>query len=220
MTAPVLQHLLAQPFIQQRYYVSDVDGRTFNGWYGVVLLIDLHLFISSVNVISFPQSNMGRRLLVADIKLDEHELLRLGTVHLESLGNQQERQNQLQISQNVFNFSPATCILMGDFNFNAHQQENIEQFKALPNWIDVWAKLIDSENPGFTYDTEENLMTKANSRATYRSRIDRIILRSQTMIPVEIQMLGTQPIGTQGQLNIYPSDHFGLTAVFQKNKIK
>jgi len=40
------------------------------------------------------------------------------------------------------------------------------------------------------------------------------------MIPVEIQMLGTQPIGTQGQLNIYPSDHFGLTAVFQKNKIK
>jgi len=109
---------------------------------------------------------------------------------------------------------------MGDFNFDAHQQENIEQFKALPNWIDVWAKLIDSENPGFTYDTEENLMTKANSRATYRSRIDRIILRSQTMIPVEIQMLGTQPIGTQGQLNIYPSDHFGLTAVFQKNKIK
>lgn len=218
MTKHVLQQLLEQPFIQQRYYISDVDGRTFNGWYGVVLLIDLHLFISNVNVFSFPQSNMGRRLLLADIKLDENELLRIGTVHLESLNSRQERQNQLQIAQNIFNYTPATCILMGDFNFNAHQQENIEQFKALPNWIDVWARLMGTQNPGFTYDTEANAMTKANNESIDRSRIDRIILKSQTIIPTEIEILGTKPIGNIGQLNIHPSDHFGLTAVFERIK--
>ena len=77
---------------------------------------------------AFPQSAMGRRLLLAEIKLDKNEILRIGTVHLESLNNKQERLSQLNICQNVFSRSPGTCILMGDFNFRAHGQENIDAF--------------------------------------------------------------------------------------------
>ncbi len=218
MTKNILQYLLSQPFIQQRYYVSDVDGRTFNGWYGVVLLIDTRLHVSHLNLIDFPQSMMGRRLILAEIKLDQTETLRIGTVHLESLNNEGERLGQLNICRNVFNRSPATCILMGDFNFNANGEENIRQFQGLPGWIDVWANLMGVHNPGYTFDTGTNEMTKANTGASTRSRIDRIILQSQTIIPNNIDILGTTSIGNQEHLAIFPSDHYGLTAIFQKKK--
>jgi endonuclease/exonuclease/phosphatase family metal-dependent hydrolase len=218
VTPNILQQLLAQPFVQERYYISDVDGRTFNSWYGVVLLIDIRLHISHLNIIDFPQSSMGRRLVLAEIKLDKNEILRIGTVHLESLNSKEQRQSQLNICQNAFNRSPGTCILMGDFNFNAHGQENIVQFKALPEWNDVWINLMGAQNPGYTFDIETNSMTKLNTDASDRSRIDRIILRSQTIIPTEIEILGNKSIGNQGHIDLFPSDHFGLTAVFEKKK--
>jgi endonuclease/exonuclease/phosphatase family metal-dependent hydrolase len=218
VTKDILQQLLAQPFIQQRYCISDVDGRTFNGWYGVVLLIDTRLHISHLNLIDFPQSFMGRRLIIAEINLDQNETLRIGTVHLESLNSAEERQRQLNICRKIFNRSPATCILMGDFNFNAHGQENIRQFRTLPGWIDVWVNLMGIDNPGYTFDSGTNAMTRANSDATDRARIDRIILHSQTIIPTNIDILGMKSIGNEEHLPIFPSDHYGLTAVFQKKK--
>jgi hypothetical protein len=107
---------------------------------------------------------------------------------------------------------------MGDFNFNAHGQENIRQFRALPGWIDVWTNLMGIHNPGYTFDTETNAMTKANNDMSDRSRIDRIILRSETIIPTAIEMIGNKSIGNEKTLNIFPSDHYGLTAVFEKKK--
>ncbi|CAF1116351.1 unnamed protein product [Adineta steineri] len=218
MTKNILQHLLAQPFVQERYYISDGDGRTFNGWYGVVLLIDIRLHISRLNLINFPQSNMGRRLVLAEIKLDNNEILRIGTVHLESLNNTPQRLCQLNICQNAFNRSPGTCILMGDFNFHAQGQENIDQFKALPGWIDVWTNIMGIDNRGYTFDTETNSMTKLHNGGADQSRYDRIILRSNTLIPTEIEILGNKSIGIEEDLHIFPSDHFGLTAVFEKRK--
>ncbi|CAF3118352.1 unnamed protein product [Rotaria sp. Silwood2] len=218
MTTNILQHLLAQKFVQQRYYLSDIDGRTFNGWYGVVLLIDIRLNISHLNLMNFPQSTMGRRLLFAEIKLDQNEILRIGTVHLESLDNKQQRLCQLDICRKVFNHFPGTCILMGDFNFNAHGQENIDQFKALPEWIDVWTYLMGYDNHGYTFDTEKNSMTKFHNKISDQSRYDRIILQSQTIIPTQIEILGNKSIANDRHLHIFPSDHFGLTAIFEKKK--
>ncbi|CAF1492393.1 unnamed protein product [Rotaria sordida] len=218
MTTNILQQLLLQEFVQERYYLSDVDGRTFTGWYGVLLLIDSRFYVSKLSLINFPQSKMGRRLLLAEIKLDENEIIRIGTVHLESLDNKQERLSQLDICRKVLNRSPATCILMGDFNFHACGQENIDQINRLPQWIDVWIYLMGYDNHGYTFDTEMNSMTKIHNGSSDRSRLDRIILLSQTIIPTQIQILGNQPIAHHGQFYLFPSDHFGLTALFQKKK--
>jgi len=218
VTKNILQQLLAQPFIQQRYHISDPDGRTFNGWYGVILLIDIRLHVSNLNLINFPQSTMGRRLILAEIKLNENETLRIGTVHLESLNNKQQRLCQLDICRNIFNRSSGTCILMGDFNFHAHDQENIDQFRALPGWIDVWNHLMGPNNHGYTFDSETNSMLKLDNHAPDRSRYDRIILHSQTIMPVQIEILGNTSIGNEEHSDIFPSDHFGLTAVFEKRK--
>ncbi|CAF3791537.1 unnamed protein product [Rotaria magnacalcarata] len=208
MTKNILQQLSAQSFVQERYYLSDVDGRTFNGWYGVILLIDIRLHISNLNLINFPQSNMGRRLIFAEIKLDENEILRIGTVHLESLDNREQRLRQLDICQKILNRSPGSYILMGDFNFHAHGQENIDQFNRLQQWIDCWTYLMGSHNHGFTVDTEMNSMAKLHNRVPNQSRYDRIILRSQTIILTEIEILGNQLVANPGHLNIFPSDHF------------
>jgi endonuclease/exonuclease/phosphatase family metal-dependent hydrolase len=216
VTSKILQQLVAEPFVQERYYVSDIDGRTFSASYGTVLLIDNRLRISHLNLINFPQSTMGRYLLFGEIRLDRNEILRIGTVHLESMNNKQERSNQLNICQNVLNRYPGTSILMGDFNFSADGQENTDQFNALPGWIDVWVKLIGVHNPGYTFDTTINSMKRRTT--TDQSRYDRIILRSQTIRPTQIKMIGTKSIGKQGHINIFPSDHFGLTAVFEKKK--
>ena len=218
MTPFVLQQLLQEPFIQERYYVSDVDGRTFNGWYGVVLFIDIHLPILHLNLVDFPRSSMGRRLIYADIQLNENERLRIGTVHLESLNSEQERHQQLNIIQNTFHTSPATYILMGDFNFSAHGGENTRHFRILSKWIDVWANLKGSNNPGYTFDIQTNSMTRANSDASEPSRIDRIILQSETYLPIDIEILGMKSIGQDGKFSIYPSDHYGLTAIFRMKR--
>ncbi|UJR13368.1 hypothetical protein I4U23_000385 [Adineta vaga] len=217
MTQNVLRQLAAQPFVQERYYISDPDGRTFSGWYGVVLLIDIRLHVSHLNLINFPQSTMGRRLVLAEIKLNKKETLRIGTVHLESLNNKPQRLSQLNICNNIFNRSPSTCILMGDFNFPADGYENTEQFNALPEWTDVWMKRMGSDDPGYTFDTKTNAMTKLNNQGSDRSRYDRIILRSQTTIPMEIEISGNKPIGQQESVDIFPSDHYGLTALFEIN---
>jgi hypothetical protein len=58
---------------------------------------------------------------------------------------------------------------MGDFNFNADDEENIRQFRSLPGWIDVWANLMGIDNPGYTFDTETNAMTKTNNNRLDRS---------------------------------------------------
>ncbi|CAF0897228.1 unnamed protein product [Rotaria sordida] len=219
MTPNILQQLLSEEFIKERYYLSDIDGRTFNNWYGVVLLIDIRLNIFNLNLINFPKSIMGRRLIFGEIKLDENEIIRIGTVHLESLDNKQERSSQLDICQKNFNRSPASYILMGDFNFSDDGQENIDQFNLLPKWIDVWTYLMGSNNHGYTFDTEINSMIKLSSnRSRDQSRYDRIILLSQTIIPTQIEILGNQPIHNQGSIHLFTSDHFGLTGVFQKNK--
>ncbi|CAF4995666.1 unnamed protein product, partial [Rotaria sp. Silwood1] len=137
MTKNTLQQLASQSFVKERYYLSYIDGRTFNSWYGVVLLIDIRLHISNINLIDFPQSTMGRRLILAEIKLDQNEIVRIGTVHLESLDNKEQRSCQLDICQKEFNHSSGSYILMGDFNFRGDDQENIDQFNRLQKWIDV-----------------------------------------------------------------------------------
>ncbi|CAF0895085.1 unnamed protein product [Adineta ricciae] len=218
MTPNILKHLVAQPFIQEKYCISDPDGRTFYGWYGVVLLIDVRLHISRLDLFNFPHSVMGRRMVLAEIKLDENETLRIGTVHLESLNNKPQRLAQLNLCQKVFNRAPSTCILMGDFNFHAEGQENVEQFSALPEWTDVWVNVMGPNNPGYTFDTHVNSMTKKSNGGSDRSRYDRIILRSQTVVPTQIQILGNKPVGQQQNLDVFPSDHFGLTAIFERKQ--
>lgn len=216
MTIPVLSELINQKFVQDNYFLSDIDGRTFRGWYGVILLISNKLCVDQLIRVDFPRSAMERCLILVDILLSPDQLLRIGTVHLESLASGPQRSEQLTICKTIFQRrSPATSILMGDFNFPDTTDENQYQFSLLENWIDVWNHLIDPNQYRLTFDTETNLMAKRSNHGDDQSRYDRIILQSSTVKPTQIEIIGKQLIGHWNDLPVFISDHFGLTARFQ-----
>jgi len=229
VTSWILQQLVLQPWVQERYLLSDIDGRTFvNGQqsYGVIMLIDKNLDLKELFSVQFP-TGQGRLLLFAQIQC-RTEIILIGTVHLESKQNQQLRSQQLQICQPIFNRyateqSNATCLLMGDFNFDS---TNVVQMNILSEWIDLWLALHDSHNLGWT---RRNL------------RYDRIMFRSVRIIPSQIQIIGNEPIDqfptgnlasniassdltsnpqrAQQMVDVFPSDHFGLLADFDLSHV-
>ena len=216
MTKATLDGLLQQPFIQKHYFISDVDCRTFNSWYGVILLISNRLCTKRMLLVDFPHSAMGRRLVMADIQIQTHQLVRIGTVHLESLNNQEQRSEQLQICQNaLMKYSPDISILMGDFNFSDRNRENMDQFHILSKWMDVWASLVHPDEYRYTFDTETNLMIRRTHGHADRSRYDRIIFHSRTIQPKMIDIIGKHQIGILNHHPVFVSDHFGLIAIFR-----
>jgi hypothetical protein len=59
-------------------------------------------------------------------------------------------------------------------------------------------------------------MAKAGAFAGEPSRrLDRILFRSKAWTPVSVEILGSRPISKRHG-DIFPSDHFGLLAVFRR----
>ena len=159
---------------------------------------------------------MGRSLLLVDIEIQPNEFVRLGTVHLESLNNRSQRFEQLQICRQAFEHrSPSTRILIGDFNFTDRTDEDAEQFRHLPGFIDVWTRLMPADEDRYTFDTESNRMTRRSNGHADRSRYDRLLLHSRSVVPTMIEMIGRHPIGSLDDLPVFLSDHFGLVAHFK-----
>jgi endonuclease/exonuclease/phosphatase family metal-dependent hydrolase len=228
VTKPILEGFTSQPWIQQQYLLSDVDGRTFaddRGSYGVLMLIHKSLGLKQLLLFPFP-SRQGRQLLLAEIQ-QRNEVLLVGTVHLESSKNNSRfRSDQLKVCDSVFekytrNRPNVTSLLMGDFNFDAKWPENAKQMNILKNWADLWLALYGPNNPGNTF---QNVI-----------RFDRIMFQSFHVHPVQMRIIGTQSIGQspkkdlayknfynyflpdkkrQQMTNIYISDHCGLMADF------
>jgi len=100
--------------------------------------------------------------------------------------------------------------LAKDKSKGGQRLENESIAKYFSNYADVWP-LLNSEQKGYTYDTEVNHMLSGHERMRY----DRIIFKSETSTwqPLSIEIIGDQPIkGETSWENkpLYPSDHFGL----------
>merc|ERR1719491_1823196 len=85
---------------------------------------------------------------------------------------------------------------------------------------DVWTQLHGCREPGFTEDTQINLMRLQRHKKSKQVRFDRILVEKN--IEAEcwharyIDLLGTCEIskvvdrfGGGGELSVFPSDHFG-----------
>jgi tyrosyl-DNA phosphodiesterase 2 len=207
VTPPLLEQILETDWIRQQYAVSDHTGATV-GPYGVLLLsrwTPLHLQWHPL------PSDMGRQLLVATFDINGIQT-QIATVHLESLRySAAVRATQLAHIFPTLASAPH-AILMGDFNFCsawADEQANLD-----PAYCDVWPALHPDE-PGYSEDTVINRMLWQKERKHKQVRFDRILLRSSApgWVPQTMQVLGTTPI-RMGLPYIFPSDHFGLEAIF------
>jgi tyrosyl-DNA phosphodiesterase 2 len=209
-----LELLLAEPWVRDGYRVSDVRGDTLDS-YGVVLLSRLP--IRALALHDLP-SHMGRRLLVAEVDAGSDGLV-VATVHLESLKhNRDVRAEQLAVIFPLLGAAGPEVVLTGDFNFCsswAAENANLD-----PEFVDLWPALR-GRAPGYTEDTDVNVMLR-NVKAKDKSvRFDRVLLRSPggAWRARSIDLLGTAPIAVSSP-DVFPSDHFGLVAVVEKGPSK
>jgi len=202
VTPETLEWIKADPWVQKYYTLSDITGETVNP-YGIFLM-------SRIPVNRFGlyplHSWMGRHVLIGEFTINGEDL-HAGVVHLESYRSSAP-ERAIQLGDIFLKLNrPPHSILMGDFNFCATWDEN----RILdPGYQDLWGVLHPKE-PGYTEDTDVNLMRRELKREEKKVRFDRILLRSPDSHwhPISIQMIGTEPISLQHP-SVFPSDHFGL----------
>lgn len=202
-----IEEMTDNEYVQQHYFASDVNGRTFNG-YGVVILSRIPM--ADLTMWKLPTS-MGRRALIATYTINE-ETVSIGTVHLESLDSAQLRAEQLEKISGILASSPHAG-LMGDFNFDSDRNfrkgvmplENDNIAAHYPDYVDVWPTLRPEEK-GYTFDSEVNRMIRQFEQMRY----DRVLWKSAggQWRPKRIELFGTAPM--KGHIGVWPSDHFGL----------
>ncbi len=227
-------------FSLYNYDCSDpFDGSSFRG-YGVMMLVKREI-LQGFQFFDFP-TNMGRKLLVANILLNNSIQVDVGTVHLESLGYPQIRRQQLEICASAM--SKKNSILCGDFNFCSWANyrpphdplENLVLQETIPDYSDIWLELRPGER-GYTFNSEINEMIEQ----TELMRYDRVMYRVSEggdLKASQINIIGDRPISTSSSttatafsspvkptalkaligkkvVRVFPSDHFGLIADFE-----
>jgi tyrosyl-DNA phosphodiesterase 2 len=205
VTTESLALVLSKPWIRAEYQPSDVDGRTLDR-YGVVLLSRIPA--RRMTLLPLP-SGMGRKLLVFEVEVDGMTV-NAATVHLESLKESDTRGKQLAAIFAHLDESEH-AIIMGDFNFCSSWAE--ENARIRPGYRDVWPS-VWPDDPGYSEDPTINRMRYQRKNPEKRVRFDRILVKSSTLRPLDVELLGTQPISPD-RPDVYPSDHFGLFAALR-----
>ncbi len=205
VTPNFLEIVLKQRWVRDSYYISDATGVSVQD-YGVLLLSRIpirRMFLHEL--LSF----MNRKFLVAEFCING-ETFNVATVHLES-----QKESALIRAIQLCEIFPRLSksehsVLMGDFNFcSSWKDENANIDRS---YQDMWT-VLRSDEPGYTEDTDINLMRLQIKRKKKKVRFDRILLRSSSPVwqPQSIQLLGTEPISLKKKhSNVFPSDHFGL----------
>lgn len=199
VTPELLEPLLAEPWVRAEYQVS---ARTLRH-YDVVILSRAP--IRRVAQIDLP-SEMGRNVIVAELACG----LAVATVHLESTSSEAAaRASQLRILQPALLARYPDVLLVGDMNFRPG--DALETHALDPQLVDTWPAL-HGDAPGYTVDTDVNVMRFQVKSIPTRKRIDRIFARSPRWRARSIELVGTSPIDVDGT---FISDHFGLEAAFR-----
>lgn len=185
VTTPFLFLLLQQPWVRHHYTVSHTQTGQFGGGYGVVMLVRSSLPLLGFYQYQLPTSQT-RQLLVAELCIN-NQLVRVGTVHLESMAtNGQTRQSQLKLAFHyLLTASPSlsspecnqlSAFIMGDFNFCSSWKAEEQTIKESP-FTDLWADVfpLSCGARGFTEDSDVNIMLFNDKQKAKRVRFDRIL---------------------------------------------
>jgi len=90
-------------------------------------------------------------------------------------------------------------VFMGDFNFDDGAEPESGHVPFCDGWVDTW-KVLQPSAAGHTWDPNINSYAHDADPNSQPSRIDRIFLKSQAVVPTAMTMVGTSD----------ESPHFGL----------
>jgi len=186
--------------------------------YGVLLLTHKALgepYRGRINL----RSKFNRWLETAAWKIGDTQLT-IATVHLESSRRyadaRVEQMNTIFESLKKWDFSAEnkSVIFCGDFNFAPTFKKEQTRLALERSFVDIWPHL-HPDKPGFTEDTDTNLMRyKQSGMRKKQVRFDRMMLHSPggQLLPHKLQRLGM--LALSGETEVFPSDHFGLVGLF------
>lgn len=193
--------------------------KKINRDYGCVIF-SKYPIVKSVNI-DYETSNMGRGLTI--IKIDypyyckSSEICKVEIVvansHFESLFKKLILNGE-KIKQYKFASEKLgklydiykNVILCSDTNVMEHEENKFDEFFIDKGWVDAW-KMKGIEDNKCTYDSENNMHLKAEINK-YKSRIDRILAKSNNCIMEEFSIIKSNDVYME------PSDHFGIFCKF------
>lgn len=156
--------------------------------------------------------NQRRTVLLVTIKVGGRRL-EIANTHMESpLDDGKARAKQLDFIFGKLKDAD-DAVFLGDLNFG--DKERPETSHLDPNFLDLW-RVLRPNDPGFTWNMEENEMARKGSFPREASRrLDRILLRSPIWKAKEVKIIGDTPLG-EGKKELFPSDHFGVLGVISR----
>jgi tyrosyl-DNA phosphodiesterase 2 len=180
--------------------------------------------ISKCTDYKFPNSKMGRSLIITKIEYPYHKITNDGisvetmsiiiaNSHFESLfrrkSDNTEKLEQYKMTKDILNKLHETTnnvILCSDTNVMVHEENVLDE--CFDGWQDAW-KLKGSNLNKYTYDSETNIYLNIRlKKFACRSRIDRIIYRTSDCVLEEFHMICGNKDGVE------PSDHYGVYSKF------
>jgi endonuclease/exonuclease/phosphatase family metal-dependent hydrolase len=220
-----LTELLAEPWARG-YHMPTRNGQPFAPG-GQVILSRRPIVRVNAAVL---MGRQRREVLVAEIKVGERTVA-IATSHMESfLEDGPTRARQLEA---IFGMLARAqdAVFMGDMNFG--DGEEPETSKLDPRYVDLWTALRPSD-AGFTWNMDNNPFARIGAFVGEPNRrLDRILVRSDTWRPSAIAIIGDRSAGRrtlrlsdrariemperpptteEPEIEVFPSDHYGLTA--------
>ncbi|MGI5240069.1 RNA repair domain-containing protein [Dactylosporangium sp. CA-139066] len=184
--------LLAADWVRSRYHVS--DGPAPDAAYGTVLLSRRPLRFESHRRLVVGVD--GRRVAFAAAHLTSNRAPDAPRRRARELRVLDERLSRPDVED---------AVILADVNFGDDTPI------PMPGLVDVWPALYPYD-PGYTFDPGANPLAAIGDPNGRPGRLDRILLRGEHLVPVEIQRFGDRPFAVDDRPR-YVSDHFGLTAL-------
>ncbi|RYZ43342.1 MAG: endonuclease [Myxococcaceae bacterium] len=222
VTAPFLRALLAEPWVRERYWLSDGPGANTVETYGQVLLSRVPLASVWQRVFS-----RDKRIIAAELRLSGGALW-VATPHLTSnrdAAGASARAVQVQALLDWARVLGATgdteapdLLLAGDFNFGDGEPE-VDAF-ARAGFVDAWSALRPSE-AGETFNPRLNTLAALTTVSGLLRRLDRVLVASPSgrLAPRTIGLFAEAPLdgppAPSGKA-LFASDHFGLCCVLRR----
>ena len=217
VTAPFLHALLAEPWVRERYWLSEGPGAVTVTPYGQVLLSRLPF--ASLCQRAFPRD---KRVIAGELALEGGSLW-VATHHLMSnraASGRGTRAAQVQALIEWTRSLGTDVVLAGDFNFGDGEPEGDTFTQA--GFVDAWPALRPTE-PGETYDPSRNALAAFTTTSGRSHRLDRVMVCSPSgrLAPEAVELLGESPLeGPPAPTGdaLYLSDHFGLRCVLRRGQ--
>lgn len=241
VTPHYLSKIIVQKWVQESYYISDIDGTTINNFGNLVLS---KFPIAAINLAQL--SHLSRPVVCVKIPFEEQHLI-VASTHL-SAQKENIARRQIQIKElcQVLKetYPNEDKIIAGDLNYHVEKE-------IIPKgYLDAW-KAVHPNQPGYTFDGTINRMLHEISplgwmygfKDDVQMRLDRICVQSINWQATAIEICLNNPVYDAKQktnffkdvlstlfdrfrINVarnpkhylFPSDHFGLVSTFKTTK--